>query len=162
MADTILLQISKVDEPVEIDLDRLTEEQKRGAMIKGFHEFLKDAHAGVDDKEAKKVVLAKRDRLYDGAVPGLGRSGGGKKLSLMEKLCREVAQEIFAKKMKAETARKAAMDYEATLRAAAQTQYPDDDEQRDYAVDRNLATIEDEARRRAAMRQDLPDIGLDF
>jgi len=164
LSTNIAFDVSKVGR-VEVDVARLTPEQIEGALAKGLHEFLKDAHAGVTgDDESRKAVMAKLQRLYDGAVPGLGRTGGGgRALTPVEKEMRAIAERKFAGQKafrNATAARKAAMDYEATLGELARTARPDwTAEQVDGYVSRVIAGWRTEAEATIARRDaDLPDL----
>lgn len=146
---------------VDIDISRLNAAQIEGAIIKGLHEFLKDAHAGKEGEDARKAVEAKLNRLYEGAVPGLGHGGGGKRLDAMERACREEAEAMFRPKMKAETARKAAMEWRKTLREAAIRQHGET-EAAETAYERAVEVVQSRARAKLEAAKGLPSLDLDI
>lgn len=158
----VVFDVSKYGD-VDIDISKLSAAQIHGAITKGLHEFLKDAHAGKEGDDARKAVEAKLARLYEGAVPGLGHGGGGKRLDAMERACREEAEAMFRPKMKAELARKAAMEWKQTLMDAARRQYPGDDEsQWRAAYERAVGVVEGRAKAKLEAAKGLPSLDLDI
>lgn len=154
---------------VAIDVSRLSNEQLIGAAIKGLHEFLKDAHAGVSgDAAAREAVEKKLQRLYEGTVPGLGRTGGGgRSLTALEKEMRAIAEQKFAPAKarfpNAASVKKAAADYEATLLEIVREKMPDAPhesvvEKRDEIVASWRATAE----RTIAARSGAPDMDIEI
>lgn len=152
-----------------IDVLRLSDEQLIGAAVKGFHEFLKDAHAGVSgDAAATEAVAKKLLRLYEGTVPGLGRTGGGgRALTAIEKEMRAIAESKFAPAKarfpNAASVKKAAADYEATLLEIVREKMPDAPHEdvvakRDEIVESWRATAE----RTIAARSGAPDVDIEI
>lgn len=156
----LVFDVSKYGE-VDVDISKLSAAQIEGALVKGLHEFLKDAHAGKEGEDARKAVEAKLQRLYEGAVPGLGHGGGGKRLDAMERACREEAEAMFRPKMKAELARKAAMEWKATLRAAAIRQHGEGDAA-EQAFARAVGVVESRAKAKLEAAKGLPSLDLDI
>lgn len=157
LSDTLVFDVSKYGE-IGIELSGLTAAQIEGALVKGLHEFLKDAHAGKDGEDARAAVEAKLQRLYEGAVPGLGHGGGGKRLDAFERACREEAEAIFRQKEKAEVARKMAQDWRSALRAAAEARLGADHPELAARLAAAISTVESRARAKIEATKGLPTV----
>ena len=151
-----ILRIETSGGTVEVDLARLSDEQIRGAIVKGLHEFFTDSYAGKPESERRAALDAKLKRLYEGTVPGVGHTGGGKRLSDEERECRAVAEAMFRKRgMKAEVARKAAQNWERELAELIRASGNPDWEN---VAEKSIEAVRAAAKRRLALAADLPEV----